>query len=153
MRLTPAGVYPTAAFNFGPNVWTFRHRDIKNYAFGWCAIQSLGPFNSETGGHLVLDDLERVVEFPSGSVILIPSATLTHANIHVAKGEKRASFTQYFPGGILRFVDNKFQTEVSIKKKGKKAWEALQETKAKGWEIGMSIYKKLSELVVYDDPE
>ncbi|KAJ3568656.1 hypothetical protein NP233_g5573 [Leucocoprinus birnbaumii] len=114
-RLTPAGVFPTAAFNFGPNVWTNPHCDVKNYGFGWCVIQPLGPFNSKTGGHVIFDDLKQVVEFPAGSIIMIPSATLSHANVPVVEGQ-RASFTQYFPGGLLRFVDNNFRVEERLKK-------------------------------------
>ncbi|KAJ7821426.1 hypothetical protein B0H14DRAFT_3471487 [Mycena olivaceomarginata] len=61
-------------FNFGRNVWTFKHRDILNLAFGWCAIQALGRFDATKGGHLILWDLGLVVEFPAGALILVPSA-------------------------------------------------------------------------------
>ncbi|KAJ7706644.1 hypothetical protein B0H14DRAFT_3525961 [Mycena olivaceomarginata] len=47
-------IFSCAAFNFGPNVWTFRHRDVLNLVFGWCAVQALGRFNATKGGHLVL---------------------------------------------------------------------------------------------------
>jgi hypothetical protein len=53
-RPFPKSVFASAAFNFGPRFWTFKHRDICNLVFGWCAIQSLGPFNAVKGGHLVL---------------------------------------------------------------------------------------------------
>ncbi|KAJ6447465.1 hypothetical protein C8R47DRAFT_996996, partial [Mycena vitilis] len=33
-------IFFCAAFNFGRNVWTFKHRDVLNLAFGWCAVQS-----------------------------------------------------------------------------------------------------------------
>ncbi|KAJ3564450.1 hypothetical protein NP233_g8288 [Leucocoprinus birnbaumii] len=148
-RITPAGIFPAAAFNFGPNATTDPHRDVKNYAFGWCSIQPVGPFKSEKGGHIFFDDLRLVVQFPSGSVILIPSATLTHANIRVTEGDERASFTQYFPAGILRFVENGFRTEKKIKKslKSHKAKLEFHERKSKGSEIGMRIWKRLPELI------
>ncbi|KAK0191924.1 hypothetical protein F5146DRAFT_999182 [Armillaria mellea] len=42
-------IFPCAAFNFGGNVWTFRHKDILNCPFGWCAITSLGQFDPTVG--------------------------------------------------------------------------------------------------------
>lgn len=150
--ITACGVYPTAAFNFGPRVWTVRHRDVKNCTFGWCAIQALGSFDHTKGGHLVLDDLRLVVEFPSGSTILIPSATFTHANIPVQEGDTQASFTQYCPGGLLRFVDAGFHTQNSIPRKSKEH-EAMLSLKAQGWKAGISMYRRIEELVGYKEDD
>lgn len=100
-RIFDRSVFPTAAFNFGPNVWTYKHRDVLNCPFGWCAIQALGRFDPTKGGHLVLWELGLVIEFPPGSLILIPSATTTHSNTPIAEGDVRASFTQYCPGGLF----------------------------------------------------
>jgi hypothetical protein len=94
-------VFFCAAFNFGPNVWTFCHHIVLNLVFGWCAIQALGEFDPTKGGHLVLWDLNLIVEFPPGALILLPSATLVHSNVPVAPGEKRASFTQFSAGSIF----------------------------------------------------
>jgi len=57
--------------------------DFGNLPYGWCAITSLGPFDPKRGGHLVLWDLQLVIEFPPGSTILIPSAVLQHSNIPI----------------------------------------------------------------------
>ncbi|KAJ7916443.1 hypothetical protein B0H13DRAFT_1609392, partial [Mycena leptocephala] len=76
-------VFFCAAVNFGPNVWTFRHRDVLNLAFGWCAVQALSNSDATKGGHLVLWDLEMVVEFPALALILLPSATIAHSNVPV----------------------------------------------------------------------
>ncbi|KAF8144515.1 hypothetical protein K438DRAFT_1922373 [Mycena galopus ATCC 62051] len=103
-----SSVFFCAAVNFGPNVWTFRHRDVLNLAFGWCAVQALGNFDATKGGHLVLWDLKLVVEFPAGALILLPSATIAHSNVPVQPGEERASFTQFSAGGIFRYIDNGF---------------------------------------------
>ncbi|KAJ7698133.1 hypothetical protein B0H17DRAFT_858134, partial [Mycena rosella] len=107
-RNFPRSVFACAAFNFGPNVWTFRHRDVLNLPFGWCAIQSASPFDATKGGHLVLWDLKIAVEFPHGALILVPSAMLSHSNIPVQPGDERISFTQFTSGGLMRFVDNGF---------------------------------------------
>ncbi|KAJ7843955.1 hypothetical protein B0H13DRAFT_2412152 [Mycena leptocephala] len=87
-RIFPRSGFSCAAFNFGPNVWTFKHRDVLNLPFGWCAIQAAGPFDPTKGGHLVLWDLMLVIEFPPGALVLIPSATLSHSNVPVQAGDK-----------------------------------------------------------------
>ncbi|KAG6835061.1 hypothetical protein H0H93_005200 [Arthromyces matolae] len=114
-RIIKGCIFPTAAFNFGGNVVTKAHRDCMNYAVGWCAVVALGTFDPSKGGHIVFPDLKIVVEFPPASVILIPSATLTHANTPVMNGE-RASFTLYCSGGLFRYVVNGFRTESQLAK-------------------------------------
>ncbi|KAJ3575447.1 hypothetical protein NP233_g1095 [Leucocoprinus birnbaumii] len=104
-------VYPTAAINFGPQVQTTPHTDLQNAPYAWCSLQSFGRFDPKKGGHLVLKNLRYVIEFPPNSIILIPSATLIHANTPVQEGETHVSFTQYCPGNIIRFVDNGFMTQ------------------------------------------
>ncbi|KAF8187439.1 hypothetical protein BJ912DRAFT_926686 [Pholiota molesta] len=44
-----------------------------------------------------------------GSLLLIPSATITNSNTPVAPNEARASFTQYAPGGLFRYVGYGFR--------------------------------------------
>ncbi|KAJ7862693.1 hypothetical protein B0H13DRAFT_2354532 [Mycena leptocephala] len=141
-------VFFCAAFNFGPNVWTFRHRDVLNLAFGWCTVQALGEFDPTKGGHLVLWDLNLVVEFPAGSLILLPSATLAHSNVPVARGEKRASFTQFSAGGIFRYVDNGCRTEEQLAEEDPEEHERLMALKASRWEMGLNLLSTVDELLV-----
>ncbi|KAF9439705.1 hypothetical protein P691DRAFT_638068, partial [Macrolepiota fuliginosa MF-IS2] len=68
--------FPMVCLNFGPNVWTFKHRDVQNYPFGLCAVIALGQFDHTSGGHLILWDFDLVIELPPGAVILLPSALL-----------------------------------------------------------------------------
>jgi hypothetical protein len=98
-------VYPTFTINFRPRTCTYAHRDKSNSAGVPCAITALGNYDPNFGGHLVLDDLKLIIRFPPGSTILIPSASFTHGNIPIQEGETRTSFTQYCPGGLLRWVD------------------------------------------------
>ncbi|KAJ7142555.1 hypothetical protein C8R44DRAFT_602837, partial [Mycena epipterygia] len=135
-----------AAFNFGPNVWTFKHRDVLNLAFGWCAVQALGHFNPKTGGHLVLWDLKLVIEFPHGALILLPSATITHSNVPVENGEERVSFTQFSAGGIFRYVDNGCQTVAELLENDPAEYEHLMVLKAVWWEKGLSLLSTMDEL-------
>lgn len=113
-----------------------------------CAITSLGPFDYKRGGHLILWDLELVIEFPPGSTILIPSATLRHSNVALGKaGDKRYSFTQYTAGGLFRWVDHGFQTEYSYRAKSSEE-EKLAEMKRmeKRWEMGLGLFSTVEEL-------
>ncbi|KAI0043347.1 hypothetical protein FA95DRAFT_1469723, partial [Auriscalpium vulgare] len=65
--LTPAfsnSIFPTATFNFGPQVTTSLHRDHLNVPYGWCAVTALGSYDHRRGGHLILWELGLVIEFP-----------------------------------------------------------------------------------------
>ncbi|KAH6894810.1 hypothetical protein BKA70DRAFT_1117427 [Coprinopsis sp. MPI-PUGE-AT-0042] len=140
-------VYPRAAFNLGPGVCTLPHFDVINCPFGLCSIQAFGDFDYKKGSHLVLADLKLVIEFPPGSLILMPSATLQHANTPVGAGECCSSFTQYCPGGLFRFVDNNFQTEASLKKSDPDLYAKNMELKKGRWEMGLGLWNSLDNLV------
>ncbi|KAJ7658555.1 hypothetical protein B0H14DRAFT_3702889 [Mycena olivaceomarginata] len=73
-------VFAACTFNFGPHTITVPHLDFGNLSWGWCAITALGRFNPDLGGHFVLWDLKRIIQFPPGSTILIPSAIIWHSN-------------------------------------------------------------------------
>ncbi|KAJ7098426.1 hypothetical protein C8R44DRAFT_889049 [Mycena epipterygia] len=122
-------------------VWTFRHRDVLNVPFGWCAIQAAGHFDPTLGGHLVLWDIGLVVEFPAGALILLPSATIAHSNIPVQEGDKHVSFTQFTASGLLCYVDNGFRTE---------EYAQLLKKKDECWAMGLSLLSTLDELLDID---
>ncbi len=106
----PNSIYPAAHFNFGPNSVTFEHTDFANDPINWCHVAALGRFDPTKGGHIILLDLRLAVEFPAGGNAFIPSAIARHANVPIQEGEVRLSFTQFCPGGLLRWVDAGFQT-------------------------------------------
>lgn len=140
-------IFPCCTINFGPSTCCFPHTDSNNLSFGWCAITALGDFNPKLGGHLVLWDLQLVIEFPPGSTILIPSATVRHSNVAIQEGESRYSFTQYAAGGLFRWVDHGFQSERTYRA----GWsEACKEDEAElgrhRWEEGMGLFMTLDEL-------
>ncbi|KAK7007336.1 hypothetical protein R3P38DRAFT_3597636 [Favolaschia claudopus] len=139
-------VFSCANFNLGINVWTFKHRDVLNLPFGWCAVQALGPFDHTQGGHIILWDLNLVVEFPSGALILLPSATVAHSNVPVPEGQQRTSFTQYTPGGIFRYIDQGFQTLASLEEKNPKKYAEFMAGRASRWEMGLGLLSTLDEL-------
>ncbi|THV00353.1 hypothetical protein K435DRAFT_854823 [Dendrothele bispora CBS 962.96] len=140
-------VYPCCAFNFGGNVWTFKHRDSPNVAYGMCAITALGNFDPTKGGHLVLWELKLVVEFPPCSTILIPSATITHSNIPIAEGDTRLSFTQFCAGALFRWVDNGLRSNGEVQKViGKDAFQELQLLRSSRPEACLELLSTLDEL-------
>lgn len=140
-------IFPCATFNFGPNAWSFKHKDIRNCAFGWCAITALGTFDPTAGGHLILWDLKIVVEFPAASTIIIPSATLAHSNIPVLAGQTRMSFTQYCSGGLFRWVDNGFRTEKELAVQDPAEYKRLMALKPGRWEVGVALFSTFEQLL------
>jgi hypothetical protein len=107
--------WPAVSINFPPNAYTELHTDAANKSNGMCPVFALGDYDYTKGGHLVLPDLNLVIEFPPGSIIFIPSATLRHGNIPVQSHEIRISWTQYAAGGLFRWVHY-----------GRRSWAALQ---------------------------
>ncbi|KZP05964.1 hypothetical protein FIBSPDRAFT_765144, partial [Athelia psychrophila] len=101
-------IFPTTTVNFGPSAVCYDHIDFGNAAAGWCAITAAGNYDPKHGGHLILFDIDKIIEFPPGSTILIPSSVMRHGNTPIREGEMRVSMTQYAAGGIFRWVDNGF---------------------------------------------
>ncbi|KAJ7149013.1 hypothetical protein C8R43DRAFT_1128776 [Mycena crocata] len=121
-RNFPKSVFSCAAFNLGPRVWTFRHRDVLNVPFGWCAIQAAGRFNPK-------------------------KATLSHSNVPVRAGEERLSFTQFTAGGLMRFVDNGFRTQAELEQEDPAEYARMMALKASRWEMGLGLLSTSDELL------
>ena len=140
-------IFTAVTYNLGPKTACFPHVDFANLAFGYCAITAIGEYDSELGGHLVLHDLELVIQFPAGSTILVPSAIIKHSNTAIRKGEKRYSFTQYCAGGLFRWVDNGC-------KAAKEYWASLNEgekvarerSDKERWEFGLNLLPVLGDM-------
>ncbi|KAG8915275.1 hypothetical protein FRC00_005985 [Tulasnella sp. 408] len=92
--------------NLGPQTICEIHKDIKNKAPGGvCAVQALGPYDSQLGGHLVLHELHVIVEMRPGGIIFFPSAIISHETIPISAHEKRYSLVWYSAGGLFRWRD------------------------------------------------
>lgn len=102
--LFPGSVYPTACANLGPRTCCRWHHDVNHYPGLPCWILALGDYDYKLGGHLVVPQLRLYIEFPPGASILLSSAGLKHGNTPIQDGELRYSFTQYCPGGLMRWV-------------------------------------------------
>jgi hypothetical protein len=145
-RPFPQSVFASAAFNFG-RVCTYKHRDVCNLPFGLCAVQSLGRFDATEGGHLILWDVNLVVEFPAGSLILLPSATIAHSNVPVRSHEERISFTQFTAGSLFRFVNNGFRTQNKLQAQDPEEYQRIMGLKESRWEKGLGLFSTIEELM------
>ncbi|GJF00595.1 hypothetical protein PsYK624_168880 [Phanerochaete sordida] len=106
--------WPSVSINFPPNSYTKMHTDSGNKANGMCPVFALGNYDYTKGGHLVLPDLNLVIQFPPGNIIFIPSAILRHGNIPVGPDEVRSSWTLYAAGSLFRWVDWGFKSLKSL---------------------------------------
>lgn len=111
--------YPAFAINYGPRTVCADHRDHGNAPGVPCSITALGEFDHQQGGHLVLFDLKLMIQFPSGSTILIPSGSLRHGNTDIGLNETRTSFTQFCPGALLRYYEYGFRNKNQIPEEDK----------------------------------
>ncbi|KAF7969800.1 hypothetical protein HWV62_25981 [Athelia sp. TMB] len=133
----PRSIFPATTVNFGPSAVCYDHLDYGNAAAGWCAITSAGTYDPKLGGHLVLFDIDKIVEFPPGSTILIPSSVMWHANTPIQEGETRVGITQYAAGALFRYIDHGFKLQA----------DASEEVRARAQEGAQS-----STLTVYPMP-
>ncbi|KAL0568607.1 hypothetical protein V5O48_013380 [Marasmius crinis-equi] len=137
-------VFSAFTVNFGPNTITYPHRDLKNLAFGLCAITAFGDYDWRKGGHLVLFDLKLVIEFPPGTTIFIPSSVLCHANTTIQPGEERYSLVHFSAGSLFRWVEQGFQAANlywKTRTAAEKAWKS-----AERWRSGLAMFSTLQQL-------
>lgn len=140
------GSWGAATFNFGPQTVCFDHRDHANLAFGWCSVTAMGKFDFKRCGHLILWDMGLVIQFPPGSTIMIPSATIRHSNVRLGKDGTRMSFTQFTAGGLFRWVDAGFRTSSKFLKQDRKGKAIFDEMLKDKWEMGLGLFSTLKEL-------
>ncbi|KAG8947699.1 hypothetical protein FRC04_010543 [Tulasnella sp. 424] len=150
----PDSILPFASLtaNLGPQTVCQAHRDIKNKASGGiCGIKTLGPYNWQLGGHIVLHELGLVVEMRPGDIIFFPSAVITHETIPVSPDEKRYSLVWYSAGGLFRWCDADFQSLRNWATQDPTAYNAHQEKGETRWTNGWKNFSTLSELVVQSE--
>ena len=133
-------VFAAATFNFGPQACTRPHKDHLNIPTGWCAVVSLGNFNADEGGHLIVWELNMMIRFPRGCTIFLPSALFRHSNTTVPDGQRRYSFTQYTAGGLARWVECGFQSQKEFLRSG----HTFERSPQQRWEEGLARFPKWS---------
>lgn len=134
--------------NLGPQTVCKTHKDIKNKAPGGvCAVQTLGPYNSELGGHLVLHELRGIVEMRPGDVIFFPSAVINHETIPISAQEKRYSLVWYSAAGLFRWRDAGGRSLKKWAKDSPSDYDAHQQMGPQRWSDGWQNFSTPSSLI------
>lgn len=140
------GVYPCWSFNLGKQTACCPHTDHLNLAQGWCSISPVGSFDPKEGGHIILWNLKLVADFPAGATVLIPSALITHSNTAVKPYETRYSIVQYAAGGLFRWVENGFMSDIDWQQRASENdIKQRKEERENRWRQASSMFMKLSE--------
>ena len=74
---TSSPAYPFSGFVINFNVSTKVHRDGKDLAA--CLVMPIGTFE---GGEIVLVEPGLVLSMRSGDILIFPSCTISHLNLH-----------------------------------------------------------------------
>ncbi|KAJ3520669.1 hypothetical protein NMY22_g12652 [Coprinellus aureogranulatus] len=146
-------IFSAAACNLGEQVATCLHRDCRNLPFGFCVVHALGAFEHTQGCHIILKEPKLVVQFPSGTHILLPSAVITHGNTPVKQGETRASFTQYTAGAMFRYADCGYTTLKRVKKGNKALYRKILADNETRWQRGLELWPTVDELLNVASPD
>ncbi len=125
---------------------THEHRDAGNLPQGSCALYSLGDFDATNGGHLILRELGFMVEFPAGSLTLLPSSIITHGNTPIQEGETRKSFALYAAGGLFRWVNYGFRGWRAFVKEDPLGAAKVKEDGPARWKAAVDMYSLVNEL-------
>ncbi|TFK60139.1 hypothetical protein BDN72DRAFT_779789, partial [Pluteus cervinus] len=141
-------IFSGATFNLGPKTESFEHTDANNVAYGLCALTSLGAFDPDKGGHLILYDLKLFVRFPRGATILLLSSVLRHGNTPIASNETRMSLSQYCAGGIFQWLRYGCKTAVQLtaSTKGRRFKKSVDKTHEERVMESLSLFSTLDSL-------
>lgn len=153
-RPIPRCVFMGRTRNYGSRraAQTVEHLDMANKANGICPIISSGDFNPKTGGHLSLPQLKLLIEFPPGTFILIPSASLIHGNVPVLPGEHRDSMTMFTAGGLFRWIEYGGRTEKTMRAEDPQAWREELEKRKTRWSEQIDQFSTLDSLEADQGP-
>ncbi|KAG8933462.1 hypothetical protein FRC01_009130 [Tulasnella sp. 417] len=133
--------------NLGPQTVCDKHRDVKNRANGGvCVVKTLGKYDWQWGGHIVLHELGLVVEMKPGDALFFPSAIITHSTIPILDGETRYSLVWYSAGGLFRWKDADFQTHVDWRQDSPEEYRRHQKEGELRWNQGWKKFATLSQL-------
>ena len=94
----------------------------------------------------MLPDLDLVIEFPPGTVIFIPSASLRHGNIPVRSHESRTSWTMYAAGGLFRWVHYGCRSWRTLKAEDGKRAKRETATRASRWKDAIARFPTVESL-------
>ncbi|KAJ7083946.1 hypothetical protein B0H15DRAFT_784520, partial [Mycena belliarum] len=141
-------VFPATTLNCGPDAVTFNHFDHLNLSHGLCAITCGGDFDHTRSAALHLRTWSLVIECPTGSTYLIPSAIVEHGNTSLQAGETRHSITQYAAGGLFRWVTYGFQSLKSLlaQKGGGELRASFDGEPGSRWKWALHLFSTVDQL-------
>ncbi|KAJ3904830.1 hypothetical protein F5879DRAFT_988876 [Lentinula edodes] len=143
--------FAATTVNYGPQTCAGQHRDAGNTAHGWCADTSLGKFDPDKGGHLVLWDLKLIIRFPPGATVLFPSALITHSNLPVQSGETRYSIIQYSSGGLFRWRYNGWCSDKAfLSAATPNQLRQREHDRTRRWQLNLQKFTQWSDLLEGD---
>ena len=77
------------AFNLGPYMECWFHRDSRNFILGICPVLVMGQFDHKRSGHFIMVEPKLVLELRPGDVLLLMSSIITHGTAPLGEGERR----------------------------------------------------------------
>lgn len=144
----PNSIFPAVMFDCGPQTVELKHVHSGHVAGGLSAITALGLFDPKISGLLVLFPFKMIIEFPSGSTVLLPSAVIHHANTALQPGELHCSMTQYCAGGLFRWVDYGFKSAKNLisEKGGEDKKKQIDGKEGERWKRSLNLFSRIGEL-------
>jgi hypothetical protein len=118
-------------------------------AWGWTAFTSLGTYNPDYGGHMILWDLRLLIRFPPGTTILIPRALVRYSFVKIAAHETRYCLMQYTPAPIFGFCSNGGRSDLEFARNATRAEHDTREAERAGQsdgELPMDILSTFGDL-------
>lgn len=138
-RMFEGCCYGACHFNLH-NASTRDHEDFFNILFAMCSVYASGIYDHTRGGHFIAWSLGVVTQFPPGSSIFIPSASVTHANTPIAASEHRSSIAFFMSSGLGRWYQNGFMSDKDFQAKATPTQlQAWKDQRAKLWETGLEL--------------
>ncbi|KAJ7206969.1 hypothetical protein C8J57DRAFT_1099455, partial [Mycena rebaudengoi] len=113
-----------------------------------CRVTCSGNFNATKGTHFYMKQFQLVVEFPSGSSLLIPSTPINHGNTLLQPGKDHYSMTQYAAVVLFCWAAYRYQSTKSLLSHpgGEELRDMYDGVPGTCWEWALSLYSKYDEL-------
>ncbi|KAJ3729772.1 hypothetical protein C8R42DRAFT_175478 [Lentinula raphanica] len=122
------------------NVATRNHEDFFNILFSMCAVYASGQYDYARAGHFIAWSLGLVTQFPPGTAVFVPSASVTHANTPIPENQHRSSIAFFTSSGLGRWYQNGYMSDKDFKSQASaKQLQAWKEQRSKLWQVGLEL--------------
>ncbi|KAJ7277029.1 hypothetical protein C8J57DRAFT_1504867 [Mycena rebaudengoi] len=147
LRHVYPGAFSTVEFHLGSLESPPRLHD-RDFLHGWRAITSFSKYDSCFGGDLILWDEGLVIRFPVGATVLFPAALMCYSFCAVKEGETHYTFSQYTPGGLLRYIENDYRCDADLEEFARyREKERLHERRERRLGAAIKMYSTFGEYV------